>query len=121
MIASISLSMNNCLNQIELLYYKCSFYSTIMVPQKFQALFPSIDIHTLSPVEDKNFILQSLLHLATGDAWGWMLKTYRQEDIIEAIKTSSTLTPRDIYYWMYKFNLRKDQIRCLQINLQPRF
>jgi hypothetical protein len=90
-----------------------------MIPIEFQALFPSIDIHNLDPQKDKYFILQSLLHFSTGEAWKWMLKTYSQSEISEVIKTSTLLSPRDVYYWAYKFNLPKEEIKCLQINLQP--
>ena len=87
-----------------------------MIPADFQALFPSIDVFKLDLFKDKYFILQSLLHSATGSAWDWMLKNYSKEDIIEVVRTSLLLYPRDVYYWMNKFDLKKDQIRCLQTN-----
>ena len=68
--------------------------------------------------KDKYFVLESLLHSATGEAWRWMLHNYTKQDLIEVIKTSSTITPRDVYYWMYKFNLPKEEIKCLQTNSQ---
>ena len=87
-----------------------------MVPADFQALFPSIQVDQLDSQKDKYFILQSLLHTATGPAWDWMQKTYTKEDISEVILTSKSLAPRDVYYWANKFNLPLEQIKCLQKN-----
>ena len=89
-----------------------------MIPLKFQALFPSINTQQLDPQKDKSFILESLLHTATSDAWDWMLKNYSQKDITEVVITSSLLTPRDVYYWAYKYSLQLNKIKCLQTNSQ---
>src|SRR4030067_1709089 len=86
----------------------------IPVPQDFQAFLPSSPVSNLDPQRDKWYILESLLKNASLEAWQWMLKTYRDEDIIHMVKTSRILIPKDVMIWCHYFHIPSSEVKCLQ-------
>lgn len=88
------------------------------VPLQFQPLLPSSSVTDLNPNRDKYYIIESLLKKATLDAWKWMLRTYATDEIVDVIKNSRTLTPRDVYVWTQLFNISREEIACLQKSSQ---
>ncbi len=84
------------------------------VPVSFQAFMPSSSVKLLDANRDKNYIIESLLKNADLAAWKWMTKVYPSKDIIGVVKSSKRLTPRDVNFWQIRFNIPRDEIKCLQ-------
>ena len=75
---------------------------------------PSSNVNFLDVKRDKNYIIESLLKNANLAAWKWMTKTYSSDDIIDVVKSSKRLTPRDVNFWQIKFDIPRREIKCLQ-------
>ncbi|MBU0579224.1 hypothetical protein KKE34_04775 [Patescibacteria group bacterium] len=88
------------------------------VPSQFQPLLPSSEVKNLDIERDKKYIITSFLKNATLEAWRWMLKVYRKQDIIQVVKTSRHLKEKDVNFWVKFFHLPRKEIRCLRLKSQ---
>ncbi len=88
------------------------------LPRQFQPLFPSTEVTKLEPQRDKKYIIQELLKNSTLEGWKWMFKNYSNQDLVNVIKNSRSLTGKDVSLWMKYFNIPANEIRCLQTKSQ---
>lgn len=85
-----------------------------VIPQDFQFLFPSSPVENLQIDQDKEYIVSTLLKNATLPAWKWLLKTYSKEDISRTLKTTKTLTKKDVMIWVNYLDIPTSDVVCLQ-------
>lgn len=84
------------------------------VPLKFQFLLPSSQVQALDTDRDKTYIIENLLRRATLDAWKWLFKNYSQNDVVETVIISTSLSKRDVMLWSVLYDIPQKDIACLQ-------
>ena len=88
------------------------------VPSSYQFLFPSSQVSTLDSTVDKIYIVESLLRNATLEAWQWLLQNYTKEEVATVVKTSTSLSKKDVRFWSILLTISPKDIACLQTKSQ---
>ena len=84
------------------------------IPQTLQPFLPSSPISNLDPQADKRYIIENLLQKADLDAWNWMLATFTRDDVVDVLKTSRHLKPKDVTFWTHYYQIPVTEVACLQ-------
>lgn len=90
-----------------------------LIPQDFQAFLPSYQVSELQIDRDKNYIIESLLRNSDLTGWRWLFDTYSKDDLVKVVMQSKNLREKDIRIWMKVFNIKSEDVACLQTKSHP--
>lgn len=68
--------------------------------------------------QSAGYIVDRILELGDIDAFGWLLKKYGDQLIIDRIKKSRQISLKSAHFFMLYFGLKPDNIVCLQPEFQ---
>ena len=75
-------------------------------------IFWEINIDNLDYKNHKRYTIERILQYGLTEHVSWMLKHFKKDDIIEAIKKSRTIDRKTANYWSIHFGINKDEILC---------
>lgn len=87
------------------------------IPEVFNIYFWDVDFNNLDIDLDYFFILERILKFGRAEAIKWLLDSFKDNQIIEVIKNSIRIDLKTATFWMYHFNLKEEEIRCLNRDL----
>ncbi len=80
------------------------------LPQSLRPFFWDVDIGNISIVESARFIIGRLMEHGDENAVRFLLKTYRQDQLIDALKMSRAVSRRSRTFW--QVFLEMDENSC---------
>lgn len=84
------------------------------LPKDFKTYFWDTNFNTLNPQKYPQFVLKRLLDHGNTTAVRWALKHYSKQDIKNLLLTTKDLTRKSANYWAKVFNIKNQQVLCLQ-------
>jgi hypothetical protein len=86
--------------------------NSFSIPEHMAELFWDIDLKSLDPVENSDFIIERVLNMGDEDGLSWLWNGYSSDKILEVVKTSRRISRKTARCWQNYFDLREDEMRC---------
>ncbi|WP_211205259.1 DUF6922 domain-containing protein [Pseudothermotoga thermarum] len=77
-------------------------------------LFWDTDFESLNHQKHKRYIIERILELGDEKAYRWMFKTYKSEEIIEAVKKSRNISRKTALMMCNFYDIPKEEVACLK-------
>ena len=83
------------------------------LPSSLHRYFWNCKLDELDAKKHKGAIIETLLEYGDLEAWRWMVKTYKEEEIIPIVKRSRSVSPRSKSFWavFFHIDLPQDHVR----------
>lgn len=85
------------------------------IPEHVKRLFwdvrkEEIDLHLHCP-----YIISRIIDYGNGEDVKWMLKTYKQKQIVEVLKRRRGISRKSAIFWSIFFQIPQEEIECLKM------
>ncbi|GEA14180.1 hypothetical protein E308F_04210 [Moorella sp. E308F] len=84
------------------------------LPAFLKKYFWDVSFDSLDSRDESYFILERLLEYGDTRAIRWVMRQYRDEELLEVIKTSPRLSAKTGNFWRCYYHLQEDDLRCLR-------
>ncbi|CEP66780.1 Uncharacterized [Moorella glycerini] len=84
------------------------------LPAFLKKYFWDVSFDSLDSWNESYFILERLLEYGDTRAIRWVMRQYRDEELLEVIKTSPRLSAKTGNFWRCYYHLQEDDLRCLR-------
>lgn len=75
------------------------------IPVSLHRYFWNCRVEELDTEEHKYAIIETLLEHGDLEAWRWMVKTYKEEEIIPVLRRSRSISPKSKSFWAVFFHI----------------
>lgn len=75
-------------------------------------IFWDIDINNLDFENHKKYTIERILQFGRSEHVNWMLKTFSDEDIIDAVKSSRNIDRKTANFWSIHYGINRNDIIC---------
>ncbi|MBI4603612.1 MAG: hypothetical protein HY721_16795 [Planctomycetes bacterium] len=83
------------------------------LPESLRPCFWEVDFERLDLAERKAYILERVLEHGDDPAIRWLLRSFSDEDIAEAVRTSRALSPNTAHLWALALKIPLEDIACI--------
>ena len=91
-----------------------SFNEMPPLPIFTKPFFWDIHFESLDTKADCFFIIERLLEHSDDRSFFWLLNNYSDQQLLEVIKNSRSLSRKTGYFWKSYFSLKEGELKCLQ-------
>jgi len=82
------------------------------IPPYLHQYFWDVDSRNLDLKEQNTFIIARLLNEGDHLALKWVFSTYKQKEILQAVKTNRSLSLKTARCWQNYFGLKEEEMKC---------
>jgi hypothetical protein len=75
-------------------------------------IFWDTDINNLDPEKHTRYIIERILQYGLSEHVNWMLKSYTEDEVIQAVKQSRNIDRKTANFWSIHLEINKDEILC---------
>lgn len=75
-------------------------------------IFWDIDINNLDFENHKKYTIERILQFGRSEHVNWMLKTFSDENIIDAVKSSKNIDRKTANFWSIHYGINRNDIIC---------
>ncbi len=75
------------------------------LPETLRPYFWNCRFQDLDTSKHRKAIIEQIMEYGNLDAWRWMLRTYKEKDMIETLKLTRMLSPHSRSFWSLFFHV----------------
>lgn len=85
-----------------------------MIPRHARLLFWDIDVERFDPQAYPRYTIERVLEYGDEEDVAWMRRSFREEQIVEVLRTDPHLTPLSATFWALHFGVPTGTVAALQ-------
>lgn len=90
----------------------------MVIPRYIKKLFWETDPERVDKEKHKDYIIARILDYGTPESIRWLLRSYRDEEILRVVKHRRGLSRKTAIFWAYRYNIPLEEVECLK-NVYP--
>ena len=85
-----------------------------MIPQHARLLFWDIDVESFDPQAYPRYAIERVLEYGDEEDVAWMRRIFREEQIVDVVRTDRHLTPLSANFWALHFGVPAGEVASLR-------